>query len=479
MDKKIMVVGGKKLFGSLHNQTSKNAVLPIMAGAILNNGVVTIHNIPNLLDIENMTKILEDLGVNAIVKKSNNNLRECTTSINSSDELQEYKILEDYCDTMEDCTDVEKQIASNNITLDNKTEKVIATYDLILDCTNINKYALDAELSKALRSSIFLLGPLLARFKKATVCYPGGCNIGNRPIDLHLAGLKELGVKITERHSLIYCDGNNMHPSAIHLDFPSVGATENLMMSAVFLKGTTKIFNSAKEPEIVDLQNFLNSMGAKISGAGTSEITIQGVDSLHNTQYIPIGDRIVAGTYLIACAMTGGEITIENVIPEHLYSLLHKLKKAGCEISTTANSITIKSSGKLQSIDLIETSTYPGFPTDLQAQIMAMETVSPGVSVLVENIFENRYKHAGEFKKMGADVIIKDRVAVVRGVESLAGAPVEASDLRGGASLVLTGLVAKGYTTISNTFHIARGYEDIVRDLACLGADIKYLAENL
>ena len=412
-----MVVGGNQLYGTLHNQTSKNAVLPIMAGAILNSGVTTLHNIPNLLDIQNMTKILEDLGVKA--------------EVNST--------------------------------------------DLILDCTKPNKTTLNAELSKALRSSIFLLGPLLARFKKTTVCYPGGCDIGNRPIDLHLSGLRELGVKITERHSLIYCDGSNMHPSTIHLDFASVGATENLMMSAVFLNGETKIINCAKEPEIVDLQNFLNSMGAKITGAGTSEITINGVDKLHDTQYMPIGDRIVAGTYLIACAMTGGAITIDNINPEHLSSLINKLKKSGCDLTTTKHSITIKSTGKLKSVNLIETTIYPGFPTDLQAQIMAMETVARGVSVLVENIFENRYKHASEFTKMGADVIIKDRVAVVRGVESLQGAPVEASDLRGGASLVLAGLVAKGYTTVSNTFHIARGYEDIVKDLAILGANIQYI----
>ena len=477
MDKKIMVVGGNKLYGTLHNQTSKNAVLPIMAGAILNDGVVTLHNVPNLLDIQNMAKILEDLGVKAtFVKKNNADL----DSNNAENELFNNSINTLHNDISIDklhndiSTDIlhENSIHTNTPT-DNQTNNTVT--DLVLDCSNIDKLSLDAGLSKALRSSIFLLGPMLARFKKATVCYPGGCDIGNRPIDLHLAGLKELGVKIIERHSLIFCDGTKMHANTIHLDFPSVGATENLMMSSVFLKGKTKIFNSAKEPEIVDLQNFLNSMGAKISGAGTSEITIQGVESLHNTQYMPIGDRIVAGTYLIACAMTGGEITIDNIVPEHLYSLIHKLKKAGCDIETTDNSINIKSTGELKSINLIETTAYPGFPTDLQAQIMAMETISSGVNVLIENIFENRYKHASEFIKMGADVIIKDRVAVVRGVQHINGSPVEASDLRGGASLVLAGLVANGYTTISNIFHITRGYEDIVRDLASLGADIKYV----
>lgn len=416
MKDKIRVVGGNKLFGTLHNQTSKNAILPIMAGAILNCGTTQILNVPHLLDIENMCKLLKNLGA-----------------------------------------------------------KVELSNDLLLDCSTIQKTILDMELSKKLRSSIFLLGPMLARFKKATITYPGGCDIGNRPIDLHLSGLKELGVKIVERHSLIVCDGSKMRAGTIHLDFASVGATENLMMSAVFLKGETRILNSAKEPEIVDLQNFLNSMGANITGAGTSEIVVRGVEKLHNTNYSPIGDRIVAGTYLIACAMTGGKITITNINPEHLTALLHKLKKAGCEIEHTPHSITLESDGKLDSINLTETAIFPGFPTDLQAQFLCMQTVSNGVAVVVENLFENRFKHALEFAKMGADILLKDRVAVIRGVDTLQGAPIEASDLRGGASLVLAGLIATGYTTISNIHHIARGYEDIVRDLSTLGADINYV----
>lgn len=416
MDKKIVVVGGNKLYGKLQNQTSKNAVLPIMAGALLNIGKTKIKNAPHLLDIDNMSELLKNLGA---------------------------------------------KVKFNN--------------DLVLDCSDIQKTVLDTELSKKLRSSIFLLGPMLARSKKVTISYPGGCDIGNRPIDLHLTGLKELGVKISERHSLIHCDGTKMHAGTIHLDFPSVGATENLMMSAVFLKGETRIINSAKEPEIVDLQNFLNSMGASISGAGTSEIVVRGVESLHDTEYTPIGDRIVAGTYLIACAMTGGEICITNINPEHLTALIHKLKKAGCFVYVKKNQIILSSNGKLNSINLTETAVFPGFPTDLQAQFLCMETVSNGVAVVIENLFENRFKHAIEFSKMGADILLKDRVAVIRGVDALQGAPVEATDLRGGASLVLAGLVATGYTTISNIHHIMRGYEDIVRDLSALGADIKYL----
>lgn len=416
INKKILVTGGNRLNGKIRVQTSKNSILPIMAGALLNSGVSILKNIPNLLDIDNMVKLIEGLGV-----------------------------------------------------------KVEKGEDLVIDATKIDKITIDAELSKSLRSSIFLLGPMLARCKKVVISYPGGCDIGNRPIDLHLLGLKELGVKIDERHSLIRCDGSKMRANTVQLDFASVGATENLMMASVFLKGETKIINAAREPEIVDLQDFLNSMGAKISGAGTSEITIQGVNSLHDTTFKPIVDRIVAGTYLIATAMCGGKIEINNISPVYLQSLITKLKSSGCDICCGKDFIKLSSNGELVGINVINTSVYPGFPTDLQAQIMAMETIASGVSVVIENIFENRFKHAYEFIKMGADIYIKDRVAIIRGVKELKGAPVSASDLRGGASLVLAGLKATGYTTITNIQHILRGYEDIVRDLSSLGADIKYI----
>lgn len=417
MNSKIKIVGGNCLYGNIHNQTSKNAVLPILAGSILNSNEVVIKDVPNILDVSNMIDILKDLGV--------------------------------------------------KVDRDNK--------DLILDSSNINKFKLDDKTSKLLRSSIFMLGPMLARFKKVVVSYPGGCDIGNRPIDLHLKGLKELGVEIEERNGLIICSGKNMHSAVVSLDFASVGATENIMMTSVFLKGKTTILNSAKEPEIVDLQNFLNSMGCSISGAGTQEITIEGVENLHRTIYTPQGDRITAGTYLIAAAMCGGKVSIDNLNSQDILSLTTKLEKAGCSLDIKENSIELISSGNLESIDKIETQVYPGFPTDLQAQIMAMQTVSNGISVIIENIFENRFRHIKELTKLGADIIQKDRVAVIKGVSELTGADVEATDLRGGASLILAGLKAKGYTTISNINHILRGYENIEQIMSNLGADIKII----
>lgn len=412
---KLVVIGGNKLEGSVTVQTCKNSVLPILAGCVLNENPVEIHNVPNLLDVQNMEKILTDLGV--------------------------------------------------KITNHNK--------DYILDSSSITKTTLNQDLCKTLRSSIFLLGPLLARFKKATISYPGGCDIGDRPIDLHLKGLQELGVEITTRHSLIYCDAKNMHSGVVHLDFPSVGATENLIMASVFLKGCTRIINVAREPEIVDLQNFLNKMGCKVSGAGTTEITINGVDRLLSTQYTPMGDRIVAGTLMLATAITGGNVCLKNADGKNNESLIAKLLSVGCNIDIKSDIIYINSSGRLPSIDLIDTQVFPGFPTDMQAQMMSLQAVSEGVSVISENVFENRFKHAKELVKMGANIVVRDRVAVIKGVEQLNGAPVEASDLRGGAGLVLAGLKANGYTTISNAYHIDRGYEQLENILTGLGADIK------
>lgn len=412
---KFIIVGGNELNGKVNIQTSKNAVLPILAGSILCDKQVVIKNVPNILDVENMFSILRGLGVKL-----------------------------DYVDK-----------------------------DCYIDSTNITSFTLNQDLCKALRSSIFLLGPLLARFKQAVISYPGGCDIGNRPIDLHLSGLEKLGVKIVKRHSLICCDGRNMKSATIQLDFPSVGATENLMMSAVFLKGTTKLINVAKEPEIVDLQNFLNSIGCDISGAGTAEVTINGVQKLHGTQYMPISDRIVEGTLMIATAITGGSVYLKNANFKNNQSLIAKLSSVGCQIDTKSDIIHITSKGRLPSIDLIDTQVYPGFPTDMQAQIMALQAVSDGVSIMCENVFENRYKHAKELLKMGANIILRDRVAVVKGVSELMGAPVDATDLRAGAGLVLAGLKANGYTTINNVYHIDRGYDCFENILQSLGADIK------
>ena len=412
---KFIIVGGAELCGEVAVQTSKNAVLPILAGSILCDKPIIIKNVPNILDVNNMFNILRDLGV---------------------------KI--DYI---------------------NK--------DCYIDASNINTFTLNQDLCKTLRSSIFLLGPLLARFKQATISYPGGCDIGNRPIDLHLGGLESLGVKIIKRHSLIYCDARNMTSGVVQLDFPSVGATENLMMSAIFLNGTTKLINVAKEPEIVDLQNFLNGMGANISGAGTAEITINGVNKLHSTQYTPISDRIVEGTLMLATAICGGNIVLKNSNFKNNQSLITKLSSVGCQIDTKNDIIHITSKGRLPSIELIDTQVYPGFPTDMQAQMMALQTISEGVSIMCENVFENRYKHAKEFVKMGANIILRDRVAVVKGIPELMGAPVDATDLRACAGLVLAGLKANGYTTINNIYHIDRGYENFENILTGLGANIK------
>lgn len=414
-DDKLIVIGGNELNGAVSVQTSKNAVLPILAGSILNENEVVICNVPHLLDVENMAGILKDLGVKIKVQENN----------------------------------------------------------YILDSGSVSKTVLNQELCKTLRSSIFLLGPLLARFKKATITYPGGCDIGDRPIDLHLKGLKALGVEISTIHSLIYCDGKNMHSGVVHLDFPSVGATENLMMASVFLQGQTRLINVAKEPEIVDLQNFLNKMGCDVSGAGTPEITINGVDKLIHTQYTPIGDRIVAGTLMLATAITGGKVCLKNADSKNNESLIAKLVSVGCQIDIESDIIYITSKGRLPSISLIDTQVYPGFPTDLQSQMMALQVVSNGVSVICENVFENRFKQAKELIKLGADIVLRDRVAVIKGVEELNGAPVEACDLRGGAGLVLAGLKANGYTTISNAYHIDRGYEHIEDIFTQLGADVK------
>ena len=412
---KFIIVGGNELNGETVIQASKNAVLPILAGSILCDKPITINNVPNILDVNNMFNILRDLGVKL-----------------------------DYID---------------------KT--------CYIDASNITSVTLNQDLCKTLRSSIFLLGPLLARFKKATISYPGGCDIGNRPIDLHLSGLEKLGVKIVKRHSLICCDARDMASGTVQLDFPSVGATENLMMSTVFLKGTTRLINVAKEPEIVDLQNFLNSMGADISGAGTAEITINGVDKLYSTQYTPIDDRIVAGTLMLATAIVGGKVMLKNTDFKNNQSLIAKLSSVGCQIDIKNDIIHITSKGRLPSIDLIDTQVYPGFPTDMQAQMMSLQAVSDGVSIMCENVFENRYKHVKELVKMGANIILRDRVAVVKGVKDLMGAPVDATDLRAGAGLVLAGLKANGYTTINNVYHIDRGYENFENILTNLGADIK------
>lgn len=412
---KILVNGGKKLFGEINISASKNAYLPILAGTILGSEKIILHDYPNLLDTENMCNILKNLG--AKVDKYGNILE-----INSK---------------------------------------------------YIEKTEIPNELASLVRSSIFMLGAIVGKFKKAKVAYPGGCEIGARPIDIHLNGLRQLGVKVIEKHGYIYCDGSNMKSANLILDFPSVGATESLMMASVFLNGKTTLFNVAKEPEIVDLQNFLNSMGAKISGAGSEKIEIEGVKELKGTVYSPIKDRIVAGSYIIATIMCGGKTTFKGVKSEHLQSVISKLDKSACKIETKNDIITVTADRRPKSLGKIETAVYPGLPTDLQAQLLALQTISEGHSIVVENVFECRFKHVPELIKMGADIKLRDRVAMINGKKTLFGADVVGGDLRGSVALVLAGLAAEGYTTIDKCEYIDRGHEDIVKELSLLGAEIR------
>ena len=329
------------------------------------------------------------------------------------------------------------------------------------------------ELTKKVRASIFLLGALLGRFKEAVIAYPGGCKIGARPIDVHLKGFRDLGAKIIEKHGYIYCHGQNMKAGNLVLSFPSVGATESLMMCACALDGVTTIKNVAREPEIVDLQNFLNTMGAKVRGAGTDTLVIDGVKHFYSTKYSVMPDRIVAGTYMLAVASCGGDVLIDGAIASHNEALISFLKQTACQMDVFSDKIRLKADKRSSSISKISTGPYPLFPTDLQPQMMAFQSVCKGRCDLTENVFENRFGLAPELVKMGADITLDGKTAHIVGTEKLYGADVYASDLRAGASLVIAGLMAEGYTTIYNAEYIDRGYEKIEEKYALLGADIQ------
>ena len=411
---KFVINGGKKLYGEVNVHGAKNAVLPLLSASILTKEKVVLRNVPNLTDVKNMIKILENLG--AVVK-------------------------------------IENDIVN-------------------IDSMCVDKYNIENNLAKELRSSIFLLGAILSRNHRAVVAYPGGCDIGLRPIDIHIKALRDFGVKIEEKSGYVYCDGKSVVPSEIYLDYPSVGATENVILLASCIKGKSIIHNAAREPEIQDLQEFINSMGGKIYGAGTSKIVIEGVEELHSVDYTVMSDRIVTGTYAIGALACGGEVVIKGRCSTDIHSLLTKLSKSSCNIKVNDDIIYIKSNGKLKSVNCISTQPYPGFPTDLQAPFMVLESISNGICVLTENIFENRFRHIQELRKMGADIIIKDRTAIIKGVSELYGAEVYATDLRGGAALVLAGLIANGTTTVNGVHHIDRGYENIEKTFYKLGADI-------
>ncbi|MEG1523912.1 MAG: UDP-N-acetylglucosamine 1-carboxyvinyltransferase [Clostridia bacterium] len=412
---KLIVTGGTPLSGCCRVGGAKNAVLPILAACVLTGQPVRLLDCPCLTDVENMVRILVTLG--------------CKVQRNG---------------TM-----------------------------LAIDASGANCFEMPEPLSKELRSSIFLLGPVLGRFRRAVVTYPGGCEIGNRPIDLHLKGLRQLGVEIREEGGRIYCNGERLVGADIHLDYPSVGATENIMMAAVSAEGSTVIRNAAREPEIIDLQNFLRAVGYCVRGAGSSTVVVDGGCVPRVAEFTVMPDRIVAGTLLVAGAITGGSLTVENVVAEHMAGMLAKLSESGCSITRSEHSIALVAPKRPRELKLVETLPHPGFPTDMQAQIFALCTVADGTSMIVENVFENRFKHAQELNRMGAVSTVKGCTAVIRGVETLMGAHVTAHDLRGGAALVLAGLRAQGQTVVEDSGHIDRGYERLDEMLINLGAQIK------
>lgn len=412
---KLVIDGGETISGEISVQGAKNAVLPILAATVMADGVSVIKNCPKLRDVDKTDLVLERLG--------------CSV----------------------------------------KREDSIVTVDAsgMCDCK------ICEDLMREMRSSIVFLGAIITRCKRAVVSMPGGCPIGLRPIDLHLKALRELGVHIQEEHGYIKCSASEIKGGNIHLDFPSVGATENAMLAAVCADGCTTISNAAREPEIVDLGNFLNSMGARVHGTGSSIISIEGVNKLHGAEYTIMPDRIVAATYLAASAITGGEICLRNVNPQDMGAMLHVLKEMGVKLKCERDKIMQTAPKRLKSVHKIRTMPYPGFPTDIQSPFMSLAAMAKGTSVFVENIFENRFQHVDELTRMGADIKVEGRSAVVCGVKELQGANVVARELRGGAALVVAALAANGTTTISGTEFIDRGYENIEKYLLNCGAKIK------
>lgn len=418
---KLVINGSKRLTGEIEVHGSKNSVLPILAACVLSQGENIIHNCPMLSDVDAALKILVELGCKV------------------------------------------------------KREE----HTVCVDSSGVNGFEISDNLMREMRSSVIFLGAILGRTGKAVLSTPGGCEIGLRPIDMHISAMEQLGAEVFEEHGRLHFEcKNGLHGARVILPFPSVGATENIMIASCVAKGTTVITNAAREPEISDLADFLNGCGAKIHGAGDSTIIIDGVEKLTATTHTVIPDRIAASTYLLAGAITHGRVCIKEIIPAHLGALIPVLKQSGCDISVSNRWICISSPPRLSRVKTVRTMPYPGFPTDVQAPLTAMLSVADGTSVVVENIFECRYKHVSELIRLGAKINVEGRTAVIEGVPYLTGASVVSPDLRGGFALVIAGLAAKGETVISGVEHIDRGYENPEKLLSALGADIKRIKEN-
>ncbi len=413
---KLMINGGVRLKGEIRISGAKNAVLPILAATLLADGPATIENVPHLHDVTTTVELLGCMGVMVSI-------------------------------------DEKLSVEVDSSTIENHT----APYHLV----------------KTMRSSILVLGPLLARFGEAEVSLPGGCAIGSRPVDLHIKGLQDMGAEIDVSNGYIHARAKRLKGARLVLDIVTVTGTENLMMAAALADGTTIIENAAREPEVVDLANFINAMGGKVSGAGTDTIEIEGVEKLHGTRYRVLPDRIETGTYLVAAAITGGSIKVKDTAPHLLDAVIEKLREAGAKIEVGEDWISLDMEGRRPKAVNVRTAPYPAFPTDMQAQFAALNTIAEGTATVVETVFENRFMHVQELKRMGADIEIEGNTAIIRGTDKLTSAPVMATDLRASASLIIAGLVASGETEVQRIYHIDRGYENIEEKLALLGAKIR------
>lgn len=417
---KIVIKGGNRLSGKVNISAAKNSVLPIIAASILSGDKCVIENAPMLEDVIVIGDVLKSVYADININESNNRI--------------------------------------------------------VIDASNLTYGEPSSELVRKMRASFLIMGPMIARFGRFKISLPGGCNIGTRPIDLHLKGLTALGAEVSIGHGYVEAVANRLIGNKIYLDFPSVGATENIMMAAVLADGETIIENSAAEPEIEDLAKFLNSMGAQVVGAGTDTIKIIGVKGLKGSIHKPIFDRIEAGTYMVAAAITKSKIQVSGIIEEHLKPVIAKLTEMGVSMGVNGNDIIVDGTKPLKPVD-IKTMPYPGFPTDMQAQMMSLLCTVKGTSIITETIFENRFMHAQELKRMGSNIKIDGRSAVVEGVDMLTGSEVKATDLRAGAALILAGLAAEGETTIGDIYHVDRGYVDIENKLKGLGADINRIKD--